>query len=66
METVRTHARNIYRKLGAASRRELVALPLQAVPEAANARSSRRCVGGLRRRAKDSAGPAHCAANRPS
>src|SRR5262249_57874153 len=27
VETVRTHARNIYRKLGVSSRRELVALP---------------------------------------
>jgi len=35
VETIRTHARNIYRKLGVASRREL-ALPLRAVPEAAD------------------------------
>ncbi len=34
IETVRTHARNIYRKLGVASRRELSALPQRAiVPE---------------------------------
>jgi DNA-binding NarL/FixJ family response regulator len=33
VETIRTHARNIYRKLGVASRRELVALPPRALPE---------------------------------
>jgi len=36
VETIRSHARNIYRKLGVASRRELAALPLRAVPEAAD------------------------------
>jgi DNA-binding NarL/FixJ family response regulator len=34
VETIRTHARNIYRKLGVASRRELTALPPPALPEA--------------------------------
>ena len=34
IETVRTHARNIYRKLGVSSRRELVALPAR-LPEPA-------------------------------
>jgi len=33
VETIRTHARNIYRKLGVASRRELAALPPRALPE---------------------------------
>jgi DNA-binding NarL/FixJ family response regulator len=33
VETIRTHARNIYRKLGVASRRELAALPPRAVPD---------------------------------
>jgi DNA-binding NarL/FixJ family response regulator len=33
VETIRTHARNIYRKLGVASRRELTALPPRALPE---------------------------------
>ena len=32
IETVRTHARNIYRKLGIASRRELSRLPRQEQP----------------------------------
>jgi DNA-binding NarL/FixJ family response regulator len=32
VETIRTHARNIYRKLGVASRRELAALPPRALP----------------------------------
>jgi DNA-binding NarL/FixJ family response regulator len=32
VETVRTHARNIYRKLGVASRRELATLPPRALP----------------------------------
>jgi DNA-binding NarL/FixJ family response regulator len=32
VETIRTHARNIYRKLGVASRRELATLPLRAPP----------------------------------
>ncbi len=36
VETIRTHARNIYRKLGVASRRELVALPLRVLPEKAD------------------------------
>jgi hypothetical protein len=31
VETVRTHARNIYRKLGVSSRRELAALPPRAL-----------------------------------
>ena len=38
VETIRTHARNIYRKLGVASRRELATLPRRAPsdhPEAA-------------------------------
>ena len=33
VETIRTHARNIYRKLGIASRRELSALPLRVPPD---------------------------------
>ena len=33
IETVRTHARNIYRKLGVASRRELAASPPRPLPE---------------------------------
>jgi DNA-binding NarL/FixJ family response regulator len=33
VETIRTHARNIYRKLGVASRRELAVLPPRALPE---------------------------------
>ncbi len=33
VETIRTHARNIYRKLGVASRRELAAVPPRALPE---------------------------------
>jgi DNA-binding NarL/FixJ family response regulator len=33
VETIRTHARNIYRKLGVASRRELNASPPRALPE---------------------------------
>jgi DNA-binding NarL/FixJ family response regulator len=33
IETIRTHARNIYRKLGVASRRELAALPSRAPPD---------------------------------
>jgi DNA-binding NarL/FixJ family response regulator len=33
IETIRTHARNIYRKLGVASRRELLALPPRELPE---------------------------------
>jgi len=33
VETIRTHARNVYRKLGVASRRELAALPPRALPE---------------------------------
>ncbi len=33
VETIRTHARNIYRKLGVASRRELAALPPRAQPK---------------------------------
>ncbi len=36
VETIRTHARNIYRKLGVASRRELTALPPRVRPEAAD------------------------------
>jgi DNA-binding NarL/FixJ family response regulator len=32
VETIRTHARNIYRKLGVASRRELIAMPLRDLP----------------------------------
>lgn len=36
VETVRTHARNIYRKLGVASRRELTALPPRVLPEDAD------------------------------
>ena len=32
VETVRTHARNIYRKLGVSSRRELLAPPAQSAP----------------------------------
>jgi DNA-binding NarL/FixJ family response regulator len=32
VETIRTHARNIYRKLGVASRRELASLPTRAAP----------------------------------
>jgi len=35
VETVRTHARNIYRKLGVSSRRELSAPPAREVPEPA-------------------------------
>ncbi len=34
VETVRTHARNIYRKLGVSSRRELLTLPSRAEPDA--------------------------------
>ena len=33
VETIRTHARNIYRKLGVASRRELNTLPLRGLPD---------------------------------
>ena len=33
VETIRTHARNIYRKLGVESRRELVAIPAERPPE---------------------------------
>jgi DNA-binding NarL/FixJ family response regulator len=33
VETIRTHARNIYRKLGVTSRRELATLPRQARPD---------------------------------
>ncbi len=33
VETIRTHARNIYRKLGVASRRELIAMPPRGLPE---------------------------------
>ena len=33
VETIRTHARNIYRKLGVASRRELATLPPRALPD---------------------------------
>lgn len=33
VETIRTHARNIYRKLGVASRRELAALPPRTLPQ---------------------------------
>ncbi len=36
VETIRTHARNIYRKLGVSSRRELVALPPRVSPDAAD------------------------------
>ena len=32
VETIRTHARNIYRKLGVTSRRELIAMPPRALP----------------------------------
>jgi DNA-binding NarL/FixJ family response regulator len=53
VETIRTHARNIYRKLGVASRRELVAMPLRdpaAGPEEAAAVSSRRFTTSHRER----------------
>jgi DNA-binding NarL/FixJ family response regulator len=45
VETVRSHARSIYRKLGVASRRELIALPATApVPRPAIAQPTRRRV----------------------
>ncbi len=53
VETVRSHARNIYRKLGVSSRRELAALPLPApdkIDEIASSRPSRRRAGGNRAR----------------
>jgi DNA-binding NarL/FixJ family response regulator len=53
VETVRTHARNIYRKLGVASRRELVAMPPRDSPEGpedALALSSRRFAAPHRER----------------
>jgi DNA-binding NarL/FixJ family response regulator len=53
VETVRTHARNIYRKLGVSSRRELAALPLPA-PSKSDANESalapRRRAGSNRAR----------------
>jgi DNA-binding NarL/FixJ family response regulator len=45
VETIRTHARNIYRKLGVESRRELLAIAVERLPEGpadATAPSSRR------------------------
>lgn len=42
VETVRTHARGVYRKLGVPSRRALVALPALAVPALAPAHPARR------------------------
>jgi DNA-binding NarL/FixJ family response regulator len=51
VETVRTHARNIYRKLGVASRRALLALPPPAVqPPARRSRVSRSRAAALRPR----------------
>jgi DNA-binding NarL/FixJ family response regulator len=43
VETIRTHARNIYRKLGVSSRRELAAVP--APDRAREARPAARCQG---------------------
>jgi Bacterial regulatory proteins, luxR family len=48
VETVRTHARNIYRKLGVASRRELAVAPPASEPQPRPARpepASRRRTG---------------------
>jgi DNA-binding NarL/FixJ family response regulator len=53
VETIRTHARNIYRKLGVASRRELVAMPPRDPPEGpedATAPSPRRFAAPHRER----------------
>jgi DNA-binding NarL/FixJ family response regulator len=54
VETVRTHARNIYRKLGVASRRALVALPVRSAEPHTPARPSptrrRTASRALRRR----------------
>ncbi len=53
VETIRTHARNIYRKLGVASRRELVALPPRTLPpdpQDATERSPRRWTAPARER----------------
>lgn len=60
VETIRTHARNIYRKLGVSSRRELVTLPVQASlegPGEPSSQPSRRRVtpaGGWQRRPSSS------------
>jgi two-component system nitrate/nitrite response regulator NarL len=45
VETVRTHARNIYRKLGVASRRELAAAPPPRKPQSRPEPTSRRRTG---------------------
>ncbi len=56
VETVRTHARNIYRKLGVSSRRELAALPARELVKAESGdaaespRSPRQRVGSTRAR----------------
>ncbi len=53
VETIRTHARNIYRKLGVASRRELATLPaapLVKVDEPESTRQVRRRTGATRSR----------------
>ena len=56
VETVRTHARNIYRKLGVSSRRELAALPPRALVKAESGdsaeepRAARRRTGSTRTR----------------
>jgi DNA-binding NarL/FixJ family response regulator len=53
VETVRTHARNIYRKLGVASRRELAASPAPAPtpqPDAVGRSPQRRSAGALTRK----------------
>ncbi len=63
VETIRTHARNIYRKLGIASRRELSALPLRVPPDQVDDAPDA-CVGGVHRCAKGSGTPDQCAARR--
>ncbi len=60
-ETVRTHARNIYRKLGISSRRELSAPPRAPAPErgAASTQAPRRRAVSVRRRARRGHGAPH-------
>ena len=60
-ETVRTHARNIYRKLGISSRRELSAPPRAPAPEprAASTQSPRRRAVSVRPRARRGHGLRH-------